>query len=68
MAMLQVSPESISLTGVHDMSIINPANGRAIFSTSDPEMELPAGLSLLETAQAEVAQVSSPVDQPLLVR
>lgn len=65
---LTVSPELVSLEGVHDFSVIHPETGEVLFSTSDPELTLPEGLQKLEAEEAEVSRVTAPVGEDLLVR
>ena len=65
---LTVSPEMVSLEGVHDFSVIHPETGEVLFSTSDPELALPEGLQKLEAEEAEVSRVTAPVGEDLLVR
>lgn len=65
---LTLSPDSIRLENVHDLSLLDPQSGEVIFSTSDPELELPAGLRVLETEEAEVGRISSPVGEDMMVR
>ena len=65
---LSVSPDHVSLEGVHDFSVIHPETGEVLFSTSDPELALPEGLQKLEAEEAEVGRVSAPVGEDLLVR
>ena len=65
---LTVSPDLVSLEGVHDFSVIHPETGEVLFSTSDPELALPEGLQKLEAEEAEVSRVSAPVGEDLLVR
>lgn len=65
---LTLSPDSIKLENVHDLSLLNPQTGEVIFSTSDPELDLPKGLRVLETEEAEVERVSAPVGEDMLVR
>ena len=65
---LTVSPELVSLEGVHDFSVIHPETGEVLFSTSDPELALPEGLQKLEAEEAEVSRVTAPVGEDLLVR
>lgn len=65
---LTVSPELVSLEGVHDFSVIHPETGEVLFSTSDPELALPEGLQKLEAEEAEVGRVTAPVGEDLLVR
>lgn len=65
---LTLSPDSIRLENVHDLSLLDPQTGEVIFSTSDPELDLPTGLRVLETEEAEVRRVSSPVGEDMLVR
>lgn len=65
---LTLSPDSIRLENVHDLSLLDPQSGEVIFSTSDPELQLPAGLRVLETEEAEVGRISSPVGEDMMVR
>ena len=65
---LTVSPELVSLEGVHDFSVIHPETGEVLFSTSDPELALPEGLQKLEAEEAEVSRVTAPVGENLLIR
>jgi len=65
---LTLSPDSIRLENVHDLSLLDPQTGEVIFSTSDPELELPMGLRILETEETEVEKISSPVDDDMMVR
>jgi len=65
---LTLSPDSIRLENVHDLSLLDPQTGKVIFSTSDPELDLPTGLRILETEEAEVERVSSPVGEDMMVR
>ena len=45
-------------------SLIDPASGEVIFSTSDPEWRLPQGLHTLEVDQAEVRTAGGCVADP----
>ena len=65
---LSITPEQVTLENVHDFSVIHPSTGRVLFSTSDPEVALPAGLQRLEAEEAEVERVTAPVGEDLLVR
>jgi len=65
---LTLSPDSIKLENVHDLSLLDPQTGEVIFSTSDPELDLPTGLRILETEEAEVEKISSPVGDDMMVR
>jgi len=65
---LTLAPESIKLENVHDLNLLDPHTGEVIFSTSDPELDLPSGLRILETEETEVEKISSPVGEDMMVR
>jgi len=65
---LTLAPDLVKLENVHDLSLLNPQTGEVIFSTSDPELDLPSGLRILETEETEVKKISSPVGEDMMVR
>jgi len=67
---MKISQDGISVSNVHDLSLLDPLTGDVVFSTSDPELSLPAGLHHLETEETEVERVVAGIDhqQSMLVR
>ena len=66
---MRLSQEGVSVSNVHDISLLDPATGAVVFSTSDPELDLPSGLHHLETEETEVKRVVAGTDhQSMLVR
>ena len=59
---LTLSRAGVSVENVHDLSLLDPANGEVVFSTSDPELRLPEGVRHLETEETEVDRVVSGVE------
>ena len=64
------SKEGISVENVHDLSVLDPATGEVVFSTSDPEMKLPDGVNHLETEETHVNRIVSGVgrDEDMMIR
>ena len=66
---LKLSKEGISVSNVHDLSLLDPHTGAVVFSTSDPELSIPEGVRHLETEETEVERVVAGFDhQDMLVR
>ena len=59
---LRVSQEGISVSNVHDLSLLDPHTGAVVFSTSDPDLSLPSGVQHLETEETEVDRVVAGID------
>ena len=59
---LTLSRAGVSVENVHDLSLLDPATGEVVFSTSDPELRLPEGVRHLETEETEVDRVVSGVE------
>lgn len=65
---MTLSNEGISIENVHDLNILDPVSGDVVFSTSDPELELPSGVKHLETEETEVDSVVSGLGEDMLIR
>lgn len=67
---MKISKDGVSVSNVHDLSLLDPLTGDVVFSTSDPELSLPTGLHHLETEETEVERVVAGVEhqQSMLVR
>jgi len=67
---LRLSKDGISVSNVHDLSLLDPQTGDVVFSTSDPELSLPTGVHHLETEETEVERLVAGIDhqQSMLVR
>ena len=65
---LTLIPEHVTLENVHDFSVLHPDTGQVLFSTSDPELQLPEGLERLEAEEVEVERITAPLGEDLRVR
>ena len=65
---LTLTPEHVTLENVHDFSVVHPDTGQVLFSTSDPELQLPEGLERLEAEEVEVERITAPLGEDLRVR
>ena len=65
---MTLSEEGIFVDNVHDLSVLDPETGDVVFSTSDPELQLPAGVNHLQTEETEVNSVVSGVGEDMMIR
>ncbi|CAH0599378.1 unnamed protein product [Chrysodeixis includens] len=65
---LTVNTSGVFVRGVNALELVDPDSGEVVFSTADPEMNVPDGLQNLHAKQISVKRITSPVDEDLTLR
>lgn len=64
---LTLRPDGMLVSNVDNFQVINPNNGKTVFSSDYSGFSLPVSVKSLNVQKARVNRISSPVDKPLSI-